>query len=139
MYRCSLWTVCLVPVSCSACPIGQYQQTMASHVDIMLCVQVQFVDSVLGSGLLLYLSPTWLSELYQQTVTLSLMDVAHLSMADCPLLQMLEGLSLWQFLEPSPQPPPPPFFISVFLLFSRVCVVIGTECDLEHLCTKLKL
>ena len=82
---------------------------------IMLCVQVQFVDSVLGSGLLLYLSPTWLNELYQQTVTLSLMDVTHLSMADCPLLQMLEGLSLWYFWNP---PPPSRLFISVFFLFS---------------------
>ena len=86
---------------------------MASLMDIMLCVQVQFVDSVLGSGLLLYLSPTWLNELYQQTVTLSLMDVTHLSMADCPLLQMLEGLSLWYFWNP---PPNPPFYFCLFLV-----------------------
>ena len=61
-------------------------------MDVLLSFQVQFVDSVLGSGLLLYLSPTWLSELYQQTVTSPLMDVTHVTMADCPLLQMLEGL-----------------------------------------------
>ncbi|KAK7108439.1 hypothetical protein V1264_016181 [Littorina saxatilis] len=54
--------------------------------------QVQFVDSVLGSGLLLYLSPTWLSELYQQTIASPLMDVTHLTIADCALLQMLEDI-----------------------------------------------
>ena len=35
------------------CHIEQYQQTIASLMDIMLCVQVQFEDSMLGSGLLL--------------------------------------------------------------------------------------
>ncbi|KAL8575366.1 hypothetical protein ACOMHN_048659 [Nucella lapillus] len=62
------------------------------HGRVGRVAKVQFVDGVLGSGLLLYLSPTWLSELYQQTLTCPLMDVTHLSMADCPLLQMLEDV-----------------------------------------------
>ena len=85
-------------ICCSSWLSGLYQKTLSSSlIDTMLSLQVQFVDSVLGSGLLLYLSPTWLSELYQQTVTSSLMDVTHLSMADCSLLQMLEGWRLWYF------------------------------------------
>ncbi|KAK7480747.1 hypothetical protein BaRGS_00028008 [Batillaria attramentaria] len=54
--------------------------------------QTQFVDSVLGSGLLLYLSPTWLSEVYTQTIAAPLMDVTHLVTPDCPLLQLIEDL-----------------------------------------------
>lgn len=38
-------------------------------------LQTEFVEEVHGSGVLVYLSDTWLSELYQQVLAVSLLDL----------------------------------------------------------------
>lgn len=55
-------------------------QDYSSHAHITKCnkilidYQEQFVEEVHGSGVLVYLSATWLSELYQQVLACNLME-----------------------------------------------------------------
>lgn len=56
----------------------------------------EFVDEVQGSGVLVYLSATWLRELYQQVLAMDLLkDVAT---ADHPLIHLLSGSHYNHFL-----------------------------------------
>ncbi|XP_033740095.1 brefeldin A-inhibited guanine nucleotide-exchange protein 3-like isoform X2 [Pecten maximus] len=53
----------------------------------------QYVDEVLGTGLLLFLSPAWLSEVYRQITTTNILQAAGChSDSDSPLLQILKDV-----------------------------------------------
>ncbi len=56
------------------------------------------MDDILGTGLLVYLSPAFLSEVYQQTIKSSLMEDAGYrdicTDSELPLIQALSGKSL---------------------------------------------
>lgn len=49
----------------------------------------QFVDEVQGSGVLVYLSATWLRELYQQVLATDILKDAPIY--DHPLVHLLSG------------------------------------------------
>ncbi|PVD28400.1 hypothetical protein C0Q70_10987 [Pomacea canaliculata] len=68
---------------------GFYKDKESHHISV---TQRQFVDGVLSSGLLLFLSPTWLTEVYKQVLESPLMEVTNLTTMDTPLLQFLEDL-----------------------------------------------
>ena len=53
--------------------------------------QEMFVDSVLGSGLLLYLPTTWLHKLYHHVLDTPLMGIANLDTSQSPLVCLLDG------------------------------------------------
>lgn len=54
--------------------LGHYDKN-ATSVKVPL-TETQFVEEVYGSGVLVYLSATWLSELYQQVLATSLLEIA---------------------------------------------------------------
>lgn len=68
----------------------------------MLCLQDQFVEQVHGSGVLVYLSSAWLSELYQFTLSSSLLErngydsLQTDNVALINLLTDLDGLDSYQ-------------------------------------------
>ncbi len=58
--------------------------------------QGQFIDDVLGTDLLVYLSPTWLSEVFLQVIQCDLLSQAGymdkpLAFTDCALIELLTG------------------------------------------------
>lgn len=69
-------------------------QVTLIHISLQQKVQVsltedEFVEEVQGSGVLVYLSATWLRELYQQVLATDLLkDVPS---SDHPLLHLLSG------------------------------------------------
>ncbi|XP_021364639.1 brefeldin A-inhibited guanine nucleotide-exchange protein 3-like isoform X1 [Mizuhopecten yessoensis] len=66
-----------------------------STADSMSCPlsEKQYVDEVLGTGLLLFLSPAWLSEVYRQITATSILQAAGChSDSDSPLLQILKDV-----------------------------------------------
>lgn len=57
-------------------------------------MQEQFIDSVHGSGVLVYLSSSWLAELYQQVLTRNFLGDAgydRTSHDNCALINLLTG------------------------------------------------
>ena len=57
-----------------------------------LCFQKGFMDEILSSGLLLFLSPAWLSEVYQQITSASILESAGFDPTKySPLVNMLKG------------------------------------------------
>ena len=62
-----------------------------------MVLQQQFVDELLTTGLLVYLSPAWLAEVYQQVIKTNFLGEAgyHDNEAEeLPLIQVLTGKSL---------------------------------------------
>ncbi|XP_060081313.1 brefeldin A-inhibited guanine nucleotide-exchange protein 3-like [Ylistrum balloti] len=69
---------------------GAYSTSEDYDVSIL---QKQYVDEVLGTGLLLFLSPAWLSEVYRQVTTTNILQAAGChSDGDSPLLQILKDV-----------------------------------------------
>lgn len=62
---------------------------------IIPLTEQQFVDEVHGSGVLIYLSATWLAELYQQILTTNILEIAGYSIystENSALINLLTGL-----------------------------------------------
>ena len=55
--------------------------------------QEKFLDEVLGSGLIIYLSPVWLSKVYHQVIVVNLLEEAGLkeNNMDVALIHLLTG------------------------------------------------
>ena len=55
--------------------------------------QDRFLDEVLGSGFIVYLSPVWVSCVYQQVININLLEEAGFgeNNADLPLVHLLTG------------------------------------------------
>ena len=55
--------------------------------------QERFLDEVLGSGLIVYLSPVWVSSVYHQVINVNLLEEAGFgeNNADVPLIHLLTG------------------------------------------------
>lgn len=56
----------------------------------MSLTEDEFVDEVQGSGVLVYLSATWLRELYQQVLSTDLLK--EVPTTDHPLIHLLSGM-----------------------------------------------
>ena len=61
---------------------------------VLVYFKQQFIDDILGCGLLLYLSPAWLSELYHQVITTDLLAEAGFDREkhrESPFITMIIG------------------------------------------------
>ena len=64
-----------------------------------MTLQRQFIDEVLSTELMLYLSPAWVSEVFQCVIHVSLLeqagyrDMGRHDADECPLIQLLIGAS----------------------------------------------
>ncbi|XP_069142688.1 brefeldin A-inhibited guanine nucleotide-exchange protein 3-like isoform X2 [Argopecten irradians] len=81
-------TALLLNLKLDAC--GAYGTTEGANYPIS---EKQYVDEVLGTGLLLFLSPAWLSEVYRQITATDILQIAGCnSDSDSPLLQILKDV-----------------------------------------------
>lgn len=72
--------------------LGHYEETKADHA--VPITEAQFVEEIHGSGILVYVSATWLCELYQNVLAKSLLQVAGYdpkSLQQSALINLLTG------------------------------------------------
>ena len=100
LISCSSWTEILFLVFCNWFPRVPPCDRFRGSIDkiLLYLLQKDFLDDILGCGLMLFVSPAWLSEVYSQIISHDLLkSCGCLNKSESPLLAIIKGMVM-QFL-----------------------------------------